>query len=63
MRTYVSVKAYSLGGVEIAEFAGKEYSAGRHTLEFRRRALPRGICILSMKAGAFSATRLFTVGD
>jgi hypothetical protein len=62
-RTVVSLKAYSLGGVEIAELAGKEYSAGRHTLEFDRRNHPRGICILSMKAGAFSATRLLTSGD
>jgi hypothetical protein len=62
-RTVVSLKAYSLGGGEIAELAGKEYSAGRHTLEFDRQALPRGICILSMKAGTFSATRLLASGD
>lgn len=61
--TLVSLKAYTLGGREIAELAGKEYPAGRHTLEFGRQALPSGICILSMKAGAFSATRLFTPGD
>ena len=59
-RSFVSLKAYGLGGREIAELACKEYSAGRHTLEYDRQALPRGVCILGMKAGAFSATRLFT---
>ena len=62
-RTVVSVKAYSLDGREIAELAGKEYAAGRHTLKFDRQTLPKGICILGMKTGAFSATRLFTAGD
>jgi carbohydrate esterase-like sialic acid-specific acetylesterase len=62
-RTFVSLKAYSLGGREIGELAGKEYSAGRHTLGFDRRALPRGLCVLGMKAGPFSATRLFAAGD
>lgn len=56
------MKAYSLGGREIAELAGKEYAAGRHTLEFGGHALPPGLCILAMKAGAFFATRLFTAG-
>jgi hypothetical protein len=62
-RTAVSLKAYGLGGREITELAGKEYPAGRHTLEFDRHALPQGLCILCMKAGAFSATRLFTGGN
>lgn len=62
-RTFVSLKVFSHGGREIAELAGKEFSAGRHTLEFGTKPLPRGICILSMKAGAFSATRLITSGN
>lgn len=62
-RTFVSLKAYSLEGREIAELAGKEYAAGRHTLGFDRQTLPRGICVLGMKAGSFSATRLFTGGN
>ncbi len=53
----VSVKAYSLGGREIAELAGKDYSAGRHTVEMAQQDIPEGVFILRMKAGAFSATR------
>jgi hypothetical protein len=54
---FVSVKAYSIGGGEIAELAGKAFPAGGHTLEFASKPLPAGLCILRMKAGAFSATR------
>jgi hypothetical protein len=61
-RTVVSLKAFSLEGREIAELAGKEYAAGRHTLELDRQALPRGVYILNMKSGAFSATRFVTLG-
>lgn len=56
----VSLKAYSLGGREIAELAGKEYSAGKHSVEMAGQELPRGVFILRMKAGAFSATRTVT---
>jgi hypothetical protein len=54
---FVSMKAYSVGGREIAEWAGRDYPAGRHTLAIDRRAMPTGVCILKMKAGGFSATR------
>jgi hypothetical protein len=63
IRSRVSLKTFTLVGREIAELAGKEYPAGRHTLQIGRHALPRGICLLSMKAGTFSATRLFTAGE
>jgi hypothetical protein len=59
----VSLKAYDLGGREIAELAGKRYPAGRHTLAIGRQALPTGICILRMKTETFSATRFVTAGD
>lgn len=61
-RATVSIRAYTLRGLEIAELAGKEYPAGRHTLAFDRSALPAGVCILRMDAGAFSAARLLVPG-
>jgi len=35
--TYISLKVYSVLGEEITELAGKEYSAGRHTVKFDAR--------------------------
>jgi hypothetical protein len=60
---FVSLKAYSLGGREIAELAGKEFPAGRNTLGIGRQALPTGVCILRMKTERFSATRFVTAAD
>lgn len=59
---FVSVKAYTIGGVEIAELAGKAFPAGGHTIESASKLPPAGICILKMKAGAFSATRRVVLG-
>jgi hypothetical protein len=59
---FVSVKAYSIGGEELAELAGKAFPAGGHTLGFAGKLPPAGICILKMKAGAFSATRRVVLG-
>ncbi len=54
---FVTLKAHTLGGKEVAELAGAEYSTGRHTLLFRRNILPPGALILRMEAGSFSTTR------
>jgi hypothetical protein len=62
LRTFVTLKAYTLSGKEIAELAGAEYSAGKHTLEFGRKAMPTGVFVLKMKSGTFSATRTIMVG-
>lgn len=61
-RAFVTLKAYTLGGREIAELASAEYSAGKHTIEFGRKAIAMGVFILKMKAGPFSATRTILVG-
>jgi hypothetical protein len=61
-RASVSVKAYSMRGAEIAELAGGEYAAGKHTLEFGRNRFPTGLCVLKMESGAFSAYRTMLVG-
>jgi hypothetical protein len=59
---YVSVKAYTLAGKEIAELAGARYAAGRHALEFGGERTPPGLCILRMKTEGFTATRRVVLG-
>ncbi len=55
--TFVSLKVYSLDGKEISELAGKSFSSGDHIVEFKQGDLAKGIYVVSMKAGNFSATR------
>jgi len=55
--TYVSLKVYSMLGEEIAELAGKEYTAGKHTVEFDAQNLSKGIYFYMLKADKFSASR------
>jgi hypothetical protein len=54
---FVSLKAYSLQGEEIAELAGREFTAGKHAVAFGSRWLPKGAYLFSMKADSFSANR------
>lgn len=56
-RGYVSLKAYDVGGREVAVLAGAEYPAGRHAAEFDRAALPAGFSFLRLEAGGFAETR------
>jgi hypothetical protein len=41
--TYVSLKVYSILGEEVAELAGKEYTPGKHTMEFDAQNLSKGV--------------------
>ena len=61
-RAYVSLKAYTVGGKEIAELAGTEFAAGKHALAFPPGTLPAGVSVLRMQAGDFSATRRIVLG-
>jgi lysophospholipase L1-like esterase len=61
-RAFVSLKAYTVGGKEIAELAGAEFAAGRHALAFAPKALPAGVSILRMRTDGFSATRRVVIG-
>jgi hypothetical protein len=61
-RAFVTLKAYTLSGKEVAELAGAEYAEGKHTLEFGRKTMRTGVYVLKMKAGTFSATRTILVG-
>lgn len=54
---YVSLKVFSILGEEIAELAGKEFSSGKHTVEFDTRNLSKGIYFYSIEAGTFTASR------
>ncbi|NLE01074.1 MAG: sialate O-acetylesterase [Fibrobacter sp.] len=58
-RGFVSIKAYTLGGKEIAEFAGSEFSAGNHTVQIGQNSIPKGIFILSLRSGTAMVTRTF----
>lgn len=60
---FVSLKAYSTQGAEIAELAGGKFAAGKHTLALGKGTLPKGISIVTMRADGFSATRKILVGD
>jgi len=54
---YVSLKVYNLLGVEIAELAGREYSAGLHSLTFDASKLANGEYIYELKAGKYSISK------
>jgi len=58
---FASLKVYSLLGEEIAELAGKEYSAGKHTVKFNAGNLTEGIYFYTLKTDNFSATRRMVI--
>lgn len=58
---FVSLKVRSLQGREVAELAGKTFSPGEHTVEFKRGNLPGGVYLYSIRVGEFSATRKMTL--
>lgn len=55
--SYVSLKVYNLNGTEIGELAGKEYTQGKHTVEFDSKNLPEGIYLYTILADKFVASR------
>jgi hypothetical protein len=52
--SYVSLKVYNSLGQEIAELAGREYSAGRHSVTFNASNLASGVYYYAIKAGEFT---------
>jgi len=48
------LKVYNSLGQEVAELAGREYSAGQHSVTFNASNLASGIYFYAMKAGDFS---------
>ncbi|OFX57757.1 MAG: hypothetical protein A2066_14340 [Bacteroidetes bacterium GWB2_41_8] len=61
--TFVSLKVYNLLGTEIQELAGKEYSSGKHTVEFDTKNLTKGIYIYTIKAGKYSASQKMIIQE
>ena len=54
---FVSLKVRSLQGKEIAELAGRRFSPGRHTVEFKSGNLAKGVYVYSIKTDKFSASQ------
>jgi hypothetical protein len=54
VNSYVSLKVYNSLGQVMAELAGREYSAGRHSVTFNASNLASGIYYYSMRAGEFT---------
>jgi len=54
---FVSLKVYNLLGAEISELAGKEYTSGKHTVEFDTKNLSKGIYSYTIMADKFSASQ------
>jgi len=61
--TYISLKVFNMLGEEIAELAGKEYSRGKHFVEFDSRNLTKGIYIYKMKTDTFTANQKMIIED
>ncbi len=59
--TFVSLMVYNSSGQEIAELAGKEYPAGRHSVMFNASTLASGVYFCAMKAGDYSAVAKMTL--
>jgi hypothetical protein len=61
-RAFVTLKAYTVSGKEVAELACAEYAKGKHAVEFGRKELRTGVFVIKMKSGPFSAARAILVG-
>lgn len=61
-RSFVTLKAFTLSGRELAVLANAEFTAGRHTLEIGQNAMPKGVFVLRMKSDGFLATKTTVVG-
>lgn len=55
--TYISLKVFSILGEEIVELAGKEYSSGKHVIEFEPKNLAQGNYLYMIKTDIFASTR------
>ena len=55
--SYVSLKVYNSLGEEIAELAGREYSAGWHSVSFDASNLSSGVYFYALRAGKFSTSK------
>ncbi|MGD1044617.1 MAG: T9SS type A sorting domain-containing protein [Bacteroidota bacterium] len=56
-KSFVSLKVFNILGEEITELAGKEYSAGQHTIRFDATNIASGVYFYTIKAGKFTSTQ------
>ncbi len=56
-KSHVSLKVFNIVGTEIAELAGKEFSTGKHIVEFDSSKLSKGVYFYTLKAEDFSASQ------
>jgi hypothetical protein len=56
-KTFVSIKIFNSQGKEVAELAGREFTEGKHMVEFEPVNLRNGIYFCKLKAEAFSASQ------
>ncbi|HBE41054.1 MAG TPA: hypothetical protein DDW27_07605 [Bacteroidales bacterium] len=57
VRTFVSLKIYSILGEEIETLVEQEHSPGSHKIEWNARSFPDGIYFCHLKTPSFSYTR------
>jgi len=57
LKTYVSLKVTDSLGKEITELAGREYSAGTHSVTFDATGLASGVYFYAIRAGKFSTSQ------
>ena len=57
------MKAQELRELSVEELAGKEFSAGRHTLEFNSGSLAKGIYFYTLKAGSMIRSQKMIIQD
>ncbi|MDX1315831.1 MAG: T9SS type A sorting domain-containing protein, partial [Eudoraea sp.] len=55
--SFVSLKVYSVLGKEVSELAGKEFGAGKHTVEFNPARLPDGLYYYTLVTEDNTASR------
>jgi glucuronoarabinoxylan endo-1,4-beta-xylanase len=60
-KSFVSLKVHNLLGQEIEELAGKEYSAGGHSVIFDASHLASGIYFFTLRARDFTETRKMSI--
>jgi hypothetical protein len=54
---HVTIKVYTINGIEVKTLADAPYSAGRHVVEFKPKNLPSGTYLYVMQAGAVRQVR------
>ncbi|WP_075344723.1 sialate O-acetylesterase, partial [Tenacibaculum agarivorans] len=56
-QTHVSLKVFSVSGIEVAELINNELSAGTHSVEFRKENLAAGYYIYTLQTKSLSESR------